>query len=173
MANQFYPQVGHPFHFELNKDMEIAAAHFIPHPDAGKCSNVHGHGYVVNITVAGNKLDKLGFLTNFQKLKKAVHGRYDHSLMNDHPEFAKTQEELEEGLPAPSTEAVAKRISDIVQEVLDEEGNEVYCVQVIVRETPTSYVVYRAPMVVETSILHTDDTIAQVTTTVMRPEVSE
>lgn len=143
MLQQFYPQVNHPFAFELNKDMNFSAAHFIPHELAGKCANIHGHTYYVNVTVGGDYLDKLGFLTNFQELKEIVHGRYDHTLMNEHEEFAHRKEQLEEGDVPPSTEAVARVIAERVQEHLDSEGNGVACLQVIVRETDTSYIVYR------------------------------
>ncbi len=61
MIQQIYPQVIHPFRYELNKDMQIAAAHFIPHEAAGQCANMHGHTYFINITVAGDELDDSGF----------------------------------------------------------------------------------------------------------------
>lgn len=147
MLQQFYPQpVPHDYKYELNKDMNFSAAHYIPHIDAGACAAVHGHTYFVNITVGGNKLDHMGFLINFKELKKAVHGRYDHSLLNNRKEFA--NEELDNDpdvndIPAPSTEVVAETIANIVQDLLDEDGRGAKCLQVMVRETPTSYVVYR------------------------------
>lgn len=139
MLQQFYPAPpAHSFRFELNKDMNFAAAHFVPHHTAGKCQEVHGHTYFVNITVAGNTLDHAGFLVNFQKLKEVVHKRYDHSVMNDHTEFIG-------GNPGsiPSTENVAKHIWYNVQDMLELEGYGAQCLQVIVRETPTSYVIFR------------------------------
>ncbi|MCG3056412.1 6-carboxytetrahydropterin synthase, partial [Escherichia coli] len=30
--------------------MNFAAAHFVPHESAGKCQQVHGHTYFVNLT---------------------------------------------------------------------------------------------------------------------------
>lgn len=143
MLQQIYPVVEHSFKFELNKDMNWSAAHFIPHDDAGKCANVHGHTYFVNITIVGDELNYLGFLTNFQALKKLAHGRYDHTLMNQHEEFADSTVQLVAGLPTPSTEYVAQKIASLIQEHLDKEGNGAWCLQVFVRETPTSYVVFR------------------------------
>ena len=139
MIQQIYPQVFHNFRYELNKDMQIAAAHFIPHEAAGKCANMHGHTYFVNITVAGDELDDSGFLINFQQLKKIVHGKLDHTLINDHTDlFSNTRAE-----DFPTTEVVARKIAEIVQEHLDTMPNRPTCVQVFVRESPTSYVVYR------------------------------
>lgn len=60
-----YKTPDHDYRFELNKDLNFSAAHFIPDDRAGKCSNVHGHTYFVNITIAGDELDDLGFLVNF------------------------------------------------------------------------------------------------------------
>ncbi|WP_017727513.1 6-carboxytetrahydropterin synthase QueD [Halalkalibacterium ligniniphilum] len=134
MIQQFYPQVDHPFEFELNKDMHLAAAHFIPAEEAGKCQDMHGHTYFINVTIAGDMLDETGFLVDFKQLKELVHKRYDHSLLNDHAEFSSK---------FPTTEVVAKTIWERIQAYLDSKQNRPSCVQVIVRETPTSYVVYR------------------------------
>ncbi|WP_044893984.1 6-carboxytetrahydropterin synthase QueD [Bacillus alveayuensis] len=139
MLQQIYPQVPHHFQYELNKDMQIAAAHFIPHEAAGKCTNIHGHTYFVNITVAGDELDDSGFLVNFQHLKKLVHDKFDHTLMNDHKDVFNDKNSND----FPTTEVVARKIWQIVQNYLDKLPNKPKCLQVFVRETPTSYVVYR------------------------------
>lgn len=140
MLQQFYPQPkAHDFKYELNKDMHFAAAHFVPHESAGKCQDTHGHTYFVNITVAGNKLNDAGFLVNFQDIKKAVHNRYDHTLLNDHPDFDSAN-----GFGVmPTTETVAEQIHENVQDILNVARNGVQCLQVIVRETPSSYVIFR------------------------------
>lgn len=143
MLQQIYPAPSHPFAYELHKDMNFAAAHFVPHIGAGACQHMHGHTYFVDVTIVGNKLDEQGFLTNFSKIKKLIHGRYDHEVMNEQPEF--TANFNGESEDFPTTENVARNISDIVQNHLNEEGNMAVCVQVFVRETPTSYIVYRQP----------------------------
>jgi 6-pyruvoyltetrahydropterin/6-carboxytetrahydropterin synthase len=131
---QFYPSVQHAFRFELNKDMNFSAAHFIPSEEAGKCQAVHGHTYHVNVTIGGNELDPIGFLIDFKILKDIVHKKYDHSVLNDHPEFKDK---------FPTTELLAEQVWISIQEVLNTRSNQPKCLQVIVRETPTSYVVYR------------------------------
>ncbi|MDV2885094.1 6-carboxytetrahydropterin synthase QueD [Alkalihalophilus pseudofirmus] len=134
MIQQFYPQVPHSYRFELNKDMHLAAAHFINDESAGACQNMHGHTYFINVTIAGDKLDSTGFLINFKDIKTLVHKRYDHSLLNEHKEY----EDLD-----PTTEVVAMQIWETIQSHLDTLSNQPKCIQVLVRETPTSYVVYR------------------------------
>lgn len=140
MLQQMYPQVDHEYYFELNKDFQFAAAHYIPHQDAGKCMMMHGHTYFCNLTIAGNKLDHTGFLVNFHDLKVLVHDRYDHKLINN-VDFLST--DIDKDNLMPSTEAMAQEIHFIVQRHLDLLPIRTYCLQVFLRETPTSYVVYR------------------------------
>jgi 6-pyruvoyltetrahydropterin/6-carboxytetrahydropterin synthase len=139
VLQQFYPQVFHPFTYELNKDMQFAAAHFVPHEAAGKCQEIHGHTYFVNITVAGDELDSSGFLVNFQDLKRIVHKRYDHAFLNDQTEDFNDKNPND----FPTTEVVARKIWENIQTYLDTLPTKPKCMQVLVRETPTSYVVYR------------------------------
>lgn len=134
MIQQIYPTVNHPYQFELNKDFNFSAAHYIPSEDAGKCMRTHGHTYFVNITIAGDELDHNGFLVNFSDLKKLIHEQFDHYLLNDLVQFKGK---------SPSTEIVAQTIYQMVQSYHKDQKNQPKCVQVYLRETPTSYVVYR------------------------------
>mgnify|MGYP002652948855 FL=1 len=134
MIQQVYPTVNHPYTFELNKDFNFSAAHFIPSEDAGKCMRTHGHTYFVNLTIAGDELDHNGFLVNFSDLKKLIHDQFDHYLLNDLVQFKGK---------SPSTEIVAQTIYQMVQSYLKDQKNQPKCVQVYLRETPSSYVVYR------------------------------
>jgi 6-pyruvoyltetrahydropterin/6-carboxytetrahydropterin synthase len=134
MMQQFYPQVQHGFRYELNKDMHLAAAHFIPDHAAGQCQHMHGHTYFINITIAGDSLDDLGFLINFKRIKEIVHKRYDHTVLNDHSEYKDV---------FPTTERVAEQIWTAINKELSTLAHQPKCLQVVVRETPTSYVIYR------------------------------
>ncbi|MCK0471944.1 6-carboxytetrahydropterin synthase QueD [Halalkalibacter sp. APA_J-10(15)] len=134
MLQQFYPQVPHSYRYELNKDMNLSAAHFIPDEKAGVCKNMHGHTYFINVTIAGDQLDELGFLIDFKQIKDLVHKRYDHTLLNDHNEYKEI---------FPTTERVAEQIWKTIHEKLKSLPHQPKCLQVLVRETPTSYVVYR------------------------------
>lgn len=139
MIQQMYPQVEHPFEYELNKDFQFAAAHYVPSPKAGKCQQMHGHTYFVNVTVAGNQLDDTGFLVNFSFIKELIHDRFDHTLLNDHhKDFNNNESEY-----FPTTEVVARTIYELVSDFLAKTDNKATCVQVFLRETPTSYCIYR------------------------------
>lgn len=138
MMQQIYPVTPHPFAYELNKDFHFAAAHYVPHEDAGKCRLTHGHTYYTNITIVGDELDHTGFLVNFQKIKQLIHKRFDHTTLNDDPTFSNTDANF-----FPTSEVVAREIYNIVQEYLDTLANHPRCIQVFLRETPTSYCIYR------------------------------
>ncbi|NHN29824.1 6-pyruvoyl trahydropterin synthase family protein [Paenibacillus agricola] len=138
MLQQMYPSVTHPFQFELNKDFHFAAAHYIPAEAAGQCSQMHGHTYFANITIAGNELDEVGFLVNFSLIKKLIHDRFDHTLLNNDSKF-----DQDDSARFPTSEIIAKTICNLVQEHLDTTLNRPVCIQVFLRETPTSYVIYR------------------------------
>jgi 6-pyruvoyltetrahydropterin/6-carboxytetrahydropterin synthase len=139
MMQQIYPQVHHDYCYELNKDMQIAAAHFVPTDAAGKCKQVHGHTYFVNVTVAGDELDEAGFLANFQVLKKLLHDKFDHTVLNDHKDVFNDQD------PNffPTTEVVARVMWETIENHLKTLPSKPTCLQVYVRETPTSYCIYR------------------------------
>lgn len=138
MMQQIYPAPMHSYSYELNKDFHFSAAHAIPSDDAGKCRFVHGHTYYVNITVAGDDLDHSGFLINFKKIKQLVHDRFDHTLLNDDQLFSEDDSDR-----FPTTEVVARSIWEIIESHLKETENSPTCLQVFLRETPTSYVLYR------------------------------
>ncbi|WP_424766822.1 6-pyruvoyl trahydropterin synthase family protein [Paenibacillus sp. sgz302251] len=139
MLQQIYPAVNHPFQYELNKDFHFAAAHYIPAEEAGKCRQMHGHTYFANVTIAGDELDSAGFLVNFGIIKKLIHDRFDHTVLND------DTSNFSDDNPAlfPTTEVVARTICELVQKHLDGVTNGAQCVQVYLRETPTSYCIYR------------------------------
>lgn len=61
--------------------------------------------------------------------------------MNNHPEFS--AEFDGENYLMPTTEVVARQIWENVETYLQKQPNRPTCLQVIVRETPTSYVIFR------------------------------
>src|SRR5690606_17407906 len=83
MMQQIYPAPAHSYRYELNKDFQFAAAHYVPHEDAGVCRRLHGHTYFVNVTVVGNDLNESGFLVNFKDIKDLIHKRFDHTVLNE------------------------------------------------------------------------------------------
>lgn len=70
--------------FEVSAEISFAAAHAL-RGYRGKCENIHGHNYKVEVTVEGEQLDETGLLVDFGQLKawlRAVAERLDHRLLN-------------------------------------------------------------------------------------------
>ena len=121
--------------FEVSVQQMFAAAHAL-RGYKGKCENLHGHNYRVEVTVEGEKLNHIGLLTDFVEVKRAMKGlidRLDHTNLNETPPF---------DVENPSAENIAYHFAVEVQKEL-EEG--VRIARVTVWETDTSIAVYRPP----------------------------
>ena len=72
-------------------DRSFSAAHYLRNY-VGKCANLHGHNYKVEVHVRGQKLNETGMLIDFADLKAAtrkVVDYLDHRNINDLPPFDK------------------------------------------------------------------------------------
>ncbi len=70
----------------ITKKFEFEAAHKLPdHP--GKCKNLHGHSYKLEVTVLSDKLNEQGMVMDFGDLKVIVNEHVinilDHSYLNN------------------------------------------------------------------------------------------
>ena len=69
----------------VTRSFTFEAAHRLPW-HTGRCRNLHGHSYRLEVTVEG-PLDEGGMVLDFEDLKAAVQrqvvDRYDHTLLND------------------------------------------------------------------------------------------
>jgi 6-pyruvoyltetrahydropterin/6-carboxytetrahydropterin synthase len=67
--------------FILTCRTHFDAAHFLPKYE-GKCRNLHGHRWEVEVVLESEKLDQQGMVADFSLIKKTVDG-LDHCLLND------------------------------------------------------------------------------------------
>jgi 6-pyruvoyltetrahydropterin/6-carboxytetrahydropterin synthase len=75
--------------FRLRIETEFDAAHKIE-SYKGKCANLHGHTWKVEIFVLGEKLDPTGMIVDFCVLKqrlKEITEKLDHSYLNETKEI--------------------------------------------------------------------------------------
>ena len=107
--------------YEVSVDETFAAGHAL-RAYHGKCENVHGHNYRIQVTLAGEALDAAGLLVDFTEIKKLLHAvveRMDHRFLNDVPPFDTLNpsaenmaryvyEEIKRELPAPARVAQVK-----------------------------------------------------------------
>jgi 6-pyruvoyltetrahydropterin/6-carboxytetrahydropterin synthase len=71
--------------FEVSVEETFAAGHALRNYH-GKCENVHGHNYRVQVTVEGQELNPTGLLVDFADVKRlirAIVARLDHQFLND------------------------------------------------------------------------------------------
>lgn len=75
--------------FEVSVEQTFAAGHALRNY-RGKCENVHGHNYRVQVNLEGEQLDKTGLLVDFTEVKRAMREvieTLDHQFINDIPPF--------------------------------------------------------------------------------------
>lgn len=102
--------------FEVTVRRTFAGAHYLRNYQ-GKCERLHGHNWVVYLTVKGSQLDGCGMLVDFGILKDAldqVLAELDHQCLNDLPAFSKLSPSCE-NLARYIYEACQVRLSDASQ----------------------------------------------------------
>lgn len=120
--------------FEVSVEYTFAAGHALRNYK-GKCENVHGHNYRVQVAVEGEKLNGAGLLVDFADLKAAIRSlvdRLDHQFLNDLEPFTQIN---------PSAENLAKYLSDGIHAQVAGQGARLRAVTVW--ETDTSSATYR------------------------------
>ena len=98
--------------WRLRVSSDFSSSHQLRHYE-GKCENMHGHNFTVEVDVEGDRLDsKLGILMDFKELKrllKVVTDELDHRHLNDLPDFAEQN---------PSSELLARHVFRRLKDLL-------------------------------------------------------
>lgn len=105
--------------FTVTKRMTVSGAHKLNLDYPSKCSNLHGHNWVITVTLKRDDLDKNGMVYDFTKIKELVNG-LDHVFINNVVDFN------------PTAENIAKYLCDRIP----------YCVRVTVQETEGNEATY-------------------------------
>lgn len=69
--------------YYVSKRMEIAGSHHLNLPYESKCSNIHGHNWIITVHCRSKRLTDYGMIIDFTKIKKGVHDLLDHHNIND------------------------------------------------------------------------------------------
>lgn len=71
---------------KVRMDFPFSSSHLLPH-HPGRCKNLHGHNYVLQVTVAGKSDAKSGMVIDFYDLEDVVQSKVlrelDHRHLND------------------------------------------------------------------------------------------
>ena len=119
--------------FEVMIERNFSSAHQL-RGYKGKCENLHGHNYRIEIYARGSELDNIGLLVDFIDLKAAaddVVQYLDHRNINELPPFDELQ---------PSAENLAKYVLERVGSRINDKRVLIYKVRCF--ETPTSVATY-------------------------------
>lgn len=98
----------------------------------GKCENIHGHNWKVELNVQGEKLNELGLLIDFHDLKdilKKITGYLDHKNLNEVEPFNRIN---------PSSENIAEYIALEAQKEITEINPDLRVESVTVWESESS-----------------------------------
>lgn len=119
--------------YEVSIRKSFSAAHTLD--IGGKCEDLHGHNFTVDITVSSQDLDSEGLVIDFRILKEwteDILGELDHTYLNDLQPFKDIN---------PSSESVARFIFDrIVEKARDK---NITVSKVTVWESNTAWATYR------------------------------
>jgi 6-pyruvoyltetrahydropterin/6-carboxytetrahydropterin synthase len=120
--------------FEVAYETTFCATHVL-HRGGQPIEPQHGHDWRVEVVAAGEALDALGVVLDFEQLKRAVAeicARFHYGDLTSHPDFAGE---------SPSAEAVARYFFREVRRALGAEGERL--VRVRVWEAPGCSASYR------------------------------
>ncbi len=122
--------------YEVKIRTEFSAAHNLREV-GGKCESLHGHNFLVEVTVESDSLDESGMVIDFRLLKgatKSVLEKLDHHYLNELPFFTHKN---------PSSENLSAYIFRELSREIDRGSRRVS--QVSVWESDTSQATYRGP----------------------------
>ena len=107
--------------YYVSKRMEIAGAHRLDLDYESKCTNLHGHNWIVTVFCKSEELNKNGMVVDFKYIKNIVSDQLDHKFLNEVVDFN------------PTAENIAKWICDQIPE----------CYKVTVQESEGNIAVYK------------------------------
>ncbi len=119
--------------YELMIETQFSSAHQL-RGYQGKCENLHGHNWKVQVVVTAEKLNEIGLAIDFHELKKASHeiiSPVDHAVLNEIFPFTEIN---------PSSENIAKWIYDSIEKKMA--GYDISISSVTVWESETASATY-------------------------------
>lgn len=122
--------------YELKIITQFGAAHRI-RDIGGKCENLHGHNWRIEVYVEGPELGEDGLLIDFKVIKQAtgkIIERLDHKFLNELEEFKDIN---------PSSENIARLIYEALSRELN--GDYIMVSRVAAWESDSACATYMGP----------------------------
>ena len=120
-------------YYEVKIITSFAAAHNLRN-FKGRCENLHGHNWKVEVVLRGDQLNESELLLDFAEVKAETNkilDQLDHSYLNDIPYFQEKN---------PSSENIARYVFDQLIPAVSDKGVTVYSVSAW--ESPNSCATY-------------------------------
>lgn len=80
--------------YYVTKTFEFSAAHRLELCYESKCSELHGHNWLVKVSCRARELDANGMVVDFTHIKSLVIDRLDHKILNEVLPFNPTAENI-------------------------------------------------------------------------------
>lgn len=128
---------------EIRTVVKFEAAHR-QFKDPSKCGRLHGHNWVVDVTIIGDA-GPLGYVVDFKDIKNAITSRFDHKVIlhQDDP-LVKILTDNDQAISTIELNPTCENLALVIQEILRDVipgGNEDYGpgIQVKVWENDESF----------------------------------
>ena len=80
--------------YYVKKRIEVSAAHRLSLSYDSKCTEIHGHNWILTIECRAKELNSNGMVTDFTHVKEFILGKLDHAVLNDVLPFNPTAENI-------------------------------------------------------------------------------
>lgn len=110
--------------YKIKKRLEVSGAHKLTLNYESKCTQLHGHNWLIDIYLRSDKLNPDGMVMDFTNIKRDIQDVLDHKYINDVIQMN------------PTAENIAKWICDKIG---------VKCYRVKIRESEGNIAEYERP----------------------------
>lgn len=80
--------------YYISKRLEIAGAHNLKLDYENKCSNLHGHNWIIVVYCKSEVLNNNGMIIDFKEIKNKISDKLDHKYINEIVDFNPTAENM-------------------------------------------------------------------------------
>lgn len=80
--------------YYIKKTMEVSASHSLSLSYESKCTNLHGHNWVITVYCKAQKLNADGMVCDFTHIKELLKKKLDHRNLNEVLPFNPTAENI-------------------------------------------------------------------------------
>lgn len=109
--------------YYVSKRIEISACHSLKLSYESKCTNMHGHNWIITVYCKAEELNQDGMVVDFTHIKERIHGYLDHGNLNELLPFN------------PTAENIARWVVDQIPQ----------CYKASVQESEGNIAIYEAP----------------------------